>query len=89
MDILDIFGHFYLNHLSPLWGYFWNIRNNPFKWLATRVQSMMLRLNEVEKCTMCTISVISDSTDKVDLLVDQFRLELAFVVCQNNGIGFH
>ena len=22
MDILDIFGHFYLNHLSPLWGYF-------------------------------------------------------------------
>ena len=21
MDILDIFGHFYLNHLSPLWGY--------------------------------------------------------------------
>ena len=23
MDILDIIGHFYLNHLSPLWGYFW------------------------------------------------------------------
>ena len=23
MDILDIFGHFYLNHLSPLWGYFY------------------------------------------------------------------
>ena len=22
MNILDIFGHFYLNHLSPLWGYF-------------------------------------------------------------------
>ena len=22
MDILDIFGHFYLNHLSRLWGYF-------------------------------------------------------------------
>ena len=22
MDILDIFGTFYLNHLSPLWGYF-------------------------------------------------------------------
>ena len=22
MDIWDIFGHFYLNHLSPLWGYF-------------------------------------------------------------------
>ena len=22
MDILDIFGHFYLNHLSPLLGYF-------------------------------------------------------------------
>ena len=24
MDIMDIFGHFYLNHLknSPLWGYF-------------------------------------------------------------------
>ena len=22
MDILDIFGHFYLNHLSPLWAYF-------------------------------------------------------------------
>ena len=22
MEILDIFGHFYLNHLSPLWGYF-------------------------------------------------------------------
>ena len=22
MDILDIFGHFYLNYLSPLWGYF-------------------------------------------------------------------
>ena len=21
MDILDIFGNFYLNHLSPLWGY--------------------------------------------------------------------
>ena len=25
MDILDIFGHFYLNHLSPLWGYFYQI----------------------------------------------------------------
>ena len=23
MDILDIFWTFYLNHLSPLWGYFW------------------------------------------------------------------
>ena len=23
MDILGIFGHFYLNHLSPLWGYFY------------------------------------------------------------------
>ena len=22
MDILAFFGHFYLNHLSPLWGYF-------------------------------------------------------------------
>ena len=22
MDILDIFGYFYLNHLSPLWDYF-------------------------------------------------------------------
>ena len=22
MEILEIFGHFYLNHLSPLWGYF-------------------------------------------------------------------
>ena len=22
MDILDFFGTFYLNHLSPLWGYF-------------------------------------------------------------------
>ena len=21
-SIMDIFGHFYLNHLSPLWGYF-------------------------------------------------------------------
>ena len=26
MDILDIFGHFYLNHLSPLWGYFFRYR---------------------------------------------------------------
>ena len=25
MDILDIFRHFYLNHLSPLWGYFYYI----------------------------------------------------------------
>ena len=25
MDILDIFGHFYLNHLSPLWGYFFSM----------------------------------------------------------------
>ena len=25
MDILDIFWTFYLNHLSPLWGYFYNI----------------------------------------------------------------
>ena len=23
MDILDFFWTFYLNHLSPLWGYFW------------------------------------------------------------------
>ena len=23
LDILDIFWTFYLNHLSPLWGYFW------------------------------------------------------------------
>ena len=30
MDILDIFWTFYLNHLSPLWGYFldWNITSS-------------------------------------------------------------
>ena len=48
---------------------------------------MLLSLNKVVKCTVCTISVISDSTDKVDLLVDQFWSELAFVARQNNGIG--
>ena len=24
MDILDLFWTFYLYHLNPLWGYFWN-----------------------------------------------------------------
>ena len=28
MDILDIFGHFYLNHLSPLWGSFYQIQGD-------------------------------------------------------------
>ena len=27
MDILDFFWTFYLNHLSPLWGYFWLMAN--------------------------------------------------------------
>ena len=30
MDILDIFRHFYLNHLSPLWGYFCDLRKDKF-----------------------------------------------------------
>ena len=29
MDILDNFGHFYLNHLSPLWGYFSKVQGMP------------------------------------------------------------
>ena len=45
MDILDIFGHFYLNHLSPLWGYFsakisWKLHENEENWTGgTRPKS--------------------------------------------------
>ena len=28
MDILDIFWTFYLNHLSPLWGYFYSFQHS-------------------------------------------------------------
>ena len=33
MDILDIFWTFYLNHLSPLWGYFYCSRQSKELWL--------------------------------------------------------
>ena len=43
MDILDIFGHFYLNHLSPLWGYFYNHQHGQGI-LAGRVTSRLMKI---------------------------------------------
>ena len=37
MEFLDIFGHFYLNHLSPLWGYFFFLWLSGFRLMADRV----------------------------------------------------
>ena len=34
MDILDLFWTFHLNHLSPLWGYFWEILEKSYVKLA-------------------------------------------------------
>ena len=32
MDILDFFWTFYLNHLSPLWGYFYPVSSKASIW---------------------------------------------------------
>ena len=41
MDILDIFGHFYLNHVSPLWGYFLDFERE-FKLIIQRIKVFSL-----------------------------------------------
>ena len=46
MDILDIFGHFYLNHLSPLWRYFLIIHTKlvtDFVHIVTRFSNVLLQ----------------------------------------------
>ena len=41
MDILDFFWTFYLNHLSPLWGYFLKVRSwNDFEALKILLEGM-------------------------------------------------
>ena len=51
MDILDIFGHFYLNHLSPLWGYFFGVETgaeHPVPFLFHDIVAALTDWGEVE-----------------------------------------
>ena len=54
MDILDIFGHFYLNHLSRLWGYF------SFLWLHL---SCHLGFNQSQSIDMAHVQMAAPRTN--------------------------